>query len=142
MRTQIFRTVCLAFIIITGCNNSSRQSANNQDVNKDSTRQDVTKVSEDTTNDEIAFKTEKEKVIKENNDRIDSLEIKISEEKSEIGRESEKELNELKEKNAELEARLVNYAQKGKEDWRIFKKRFSKDMDSVSASIKRFTKKI
>jgi len=86
-----------------------------------------------------AFKDESEIKIKKNDESITDLKIKIL-------KNSEKEIttdqirvNELEQKNVNLQKELTDYQYEGQEEWAAFKSKFNYDMDELIKALKDFT---
>ena len=149
MKNQIVNiALAIAFstVFLTSCRSSAEKEAaaqasvmdaeqNLADVQKD-TLEKAVKVAE--ADEWIAFKLEQENKIRDNDKRIAELKTKLKKPGKLLDPIYEKRIDNLREKNAEMKARITNY-ENSQTDWAKFKAEFNRDMDELGSSLKDFS---
>ncbi len=139
MKTNITKTILLGSIIfgIVSCNSNGNTKSDAVLVNDStSARQDVTAVSQDTT-DEWKYRQDEEAAIKENNQRIADMKTRMQQEKTEVREKYSTQIDTLEYQNTQMETRLHTYKRTDRNAWQDFKFHFNKDMDTIGAHISR-----
>ncbi len=85
----------------------------------------------------IAFKLEQNEKIKNNDEHIAELKIKLNKPGKVLDPIYEKRIETLQAKNADLKARMLGY-EKTQTDWAKFKEEFNHDIDELGKSLKDF----
>ena len=149
MKKIIFIPVVATLIagtIFTSCQSWSQKQKAAQDKVQDA-RQDLNAARKNanevaqkaaTAEEWKTFKSESELKIKENEIRINELIVKIAKPGKILDAHYERKINNLKQQNKDLTARLVAY-EKSQSNWESFKREFNHDMDEIGQALKDLT---
>ena len=102
-------------------------------------KQDLKEAQKDSASEYQKFKIDENKKIQNNNKSIADFKARIAKEKKENRAKYDKKLAVLEHKNTDLEKRLNDFKDNGKETWTAFKRGFNHDMDELGQSLKNFT---
>ena len=149
MKKTILTMAAIAFIAVT----ASMSYGQNIDKKSDKARenileekQDVVKAKQDlkeAQKDSVAdyqnFKKESEARILNNEKSLADLKVKVSKADLKDKAGYEENLAILKQKNANLKKRFVDYKLNGETKWSSFKTEYNNDMDALEKELKNFT---
>jgi len=83
------------------------------------------------------FKADMQAKINENQREIDSMRVKMANEKKDKKERMNKKIDKIEKENAELRDRINNYPEeKDASKWESFKREFNHDMDELGAAMK------
>ena len=119
---------CMTGIFLMGCDKTA-------ELKVEGAKQELKEAKADYTAEWQNFKTESEAQIKVNEDRIDTLKVKIEKAGTKAKAKYKKAVVELKEKNHALKEKLEDYKDEGETKWQEFKTNFSHDLDAVGTTI-------
>ncbi len=133
-------------VIFTGCQSASQEEENAKENVQDAkeelkeVRDDANKEAQKVASAEEwnAFKIETEEKIRNNENRIAELKMKMNKPGKILDGLYEKRIETLEQRNNELKARLGNY-EKNQSDWESFKREFNHDMDELGQAFKDIT---
>lgn len=143
MKKTIFAaiaTACLSGAILTSCE-SKQEKVQDAQENVNDAKQDLKDAKQDAANDlnaeYPAYKNDMQARIDANDKEIASLQEKLAKSGGSrpLDPARQRRVDELKQRNADLRARLYGY-EKEKGDWETFKREFNHDMDELGTSIK------
>jgi DNA repair ATPase RecN len=138
MKKTIFYIAFAAIVsggILTSCDSKEKKVEDAKEEVQDA-KQDLKEAQRDLNPEYSTFKTDAEMRIDANDKRIADLQAVINEPgKKPLDGARAKRIEELKERNAELRARLYGY-EKERSDWESFKREFNHDMDGLGESFK------
>lgn len=126
---------------IVSCQSKSTTDENTEEAISNF-KEDVQQLSNDSiaTTELYAFRTESERIIDLNNQRIQDYRIKISKPGMPVlDKMREKRIKELQEKNAALRVKIVEYKNnQSTTAWQTFKTDFNRDLDELNKSLDEF----
>jgi hypothetical protein len=126
-------SVLIAGVLLTSCNQQQKKTDDMQ------SSADTIKPMVDTAQiaaDWEKFKADANEEIRQSKDSIESFKTRIAKADRKMKARYEARVAELDRKNAELEARLQDFKERGKEKWDQFKIDFNRDMDKLKQEIK------
>ncbi len=103
---------------------------------------DLYKAIQDSIADYNTIKTEAETKIKAFDNKIAELRVTVQLEKNPLRAAQENALNEYALKSAKLKSSLMEYNERGNDNWTAFKTRFNSEMDELGKSIASLTKQV
>lgn len=131
---------CMTGTMMTACE-SKQDKVQDAQENVNDAKQDLKEAKQDAANDlnaqYPAYKNEMQARIDANDQQIASLQEKLAKSGGTrpLDPARQRRVEELKQRNADLRARLYGY-EKEKSDWETFKREFNHDMDELGTSIK------
>jgi len=134
-------SIFITFFGLSGCQTSEQKAQEAQgDVDKaeenlEQANENLEIALQDSATEFDEFKQEVENKIVLNEQRIDSLKVKLANGKKETRISIQKKIDLLKKKNADLNKRMAEYSKTGKEKWESFKREFNHDMDELGNAI-------
>jgi hypothetical protein len=150
MKTStLFRFASMAVIstsLFAGCASNAEKEATAAE-NVTDAKQELQEVKKEAGEDAVktanaeewqAFKTDAETKIKDNDIRIAELKEKMKKSGKTMDAVYEKKIDNLQERNKDLEVKLQNY-EKSQSDWESFKTEFNHDMDEFGKAFKDLT---
>jgi hypothetical protein len=132
MKNKIFTFAvigCMAGIYLAGCEKKTEQKV--AEAN-----QELKEAKADYVAEWQKFKAESEAQIKVNEDRIDTIKVKMENAGHKAKTKYKKAVAELEHKNHELKEKLEDYKDEGESKWQEFKTNFNHDMDAVGNTMK------
>jgi F0F1-type ATP synthase membrane subunit b/b' len=140
MKKSIFVFLVSAFsiaILSTSCNTPGEKVENAIDkVNK--ANADLAKANEDYNNDVATYRREEAAKIAANEQSIAEFKVRIANEKKDAKAKYLKDIADLEQKNSDMKKQIDDYKADSKENWAIFKEKFSHDMDELGKAFKGF----
>jgi F0F1-type ATP synthase membrane subunit b/b' len=140
MKKSIFVFIVSAFsiaILSTSCNTPAEKVENAIDkVNK--ANADLAKANEDYNNEVDAYRKEEAAKIAVNDISIAEFKARITTQKKEAKSKYLKDIADLEQKNSDMKKELDIYKAESKENWAVFKVKFSHDMDELGKAFKGF----
>jgi len=121
-------------ITFLSCTTSEKKQENIQ--NSDTNKRKDTLAQPSYINDMDTFRKQILDTIRANDQIIANFKVKIEHEKIQAKVEYKKKVDKLEQKNRELEKKIDEYAAEGKEKWKIFKKDFTQQIDTLGKEIK------
>ncbi len=142
----LIAVVFLAQAMLTGCQSSAgKMETANENVEdakeelKEAQQEAHTEAVKLATAEEWnAFKTESEVKIKENQNRIDELRVKMKKPGQTFDEMYAKKIDNLEQKNKDLRTKIGGY-ETNQSDWESFKREFNHDMDELGQAIRDLT---
>lgn len=124
--------------LFVGCDSKKQEKDDASEAISD-VKTDLQKTDYDTLSyaDWMVFKTESEKMIDNNNQRIQEYQTKINKPgMPNLDKLREKRILELKDKNSALRLKIIEYKNRQtKSEWANFKDNFKRDLDTLSNSL-------
>lgn len=138
MKKPIY-TLALALLVaagttLTSCG-SSQEKVDEAKADIESAEMDVLKAKEDYYKEYNDFKTESDKQISDNSQRIIVLRKESSNRKKEEKEEYERKIADLEKRNEALQTKINEHKDDSKDGWESFKREFKHDMDELGQSI-------
>jgi chromosome segregation ATPase len=142
MKKSILLLTILTFvsgsILITRCTTTSEKVANAQDkVNE--AHQELNDANAEYQADMEKYRKETAEEIAANNESIAAFNKRIETEKSEAKAAYKNQISKLEQKNTDMQKRLDEYKADGKDNWKAFKKEFSRDMSELGQAFRDLT---
>ena len=136
----------IAGIIFTGCQSASQKEEAAKEAVQEAkeelkdVRDDANKEAQKLASAEewIAFKTESDEKIRNNEIRIAELKVKLKKPGKILDGLYEKRIETLEQRNNDLKIKIENY-EKNQSDWESFKREFNHDMDELGQAFKDIT---
>jgi DNA anti-recombination protein RmuC len=129
--------------VFTSCQQSSSSNIDSKEDKLLKAKEDVVEAKQDL-NQALAdsirmFKMEAQTMIAENNRKIDEFKEKIAKGKKSARDKYETKINDLEQKNKDLQKRLDEFNEENGDKWASFKREFNHDMDEIGNSIRDIT---
>ena len=105
-------------------------------------KEDLYKAIHDSIADYNTIKTDAETRIKAYDNKIAELRVTVQLEKNPLRAAQENALNEYALKSAKLKSSMMEYNERGNDNWTAFKTRFNNEMDELGKSIDALTKEV
>jgi DNA anti-recombination protein RmuC len=125
---------CIATVGIASCVKTHEKKVETAEINVMEARQDLQQARIDST-EYMKYKADAEVKLKENKSKISELKATMNTEGKETQTQYAKMINELDQKNSEMEHRIKEFNSDSKENWETFKFDFNKQMDELGKSI-------
>ena len=125
---------CIATVGMASCVKTHEQKVETAKINVMEARQDLQQARIDSS-EYVKYKADAEAKLKENKSKISELKATMKTEGKETQTQYAKMINELDQKNTEMEHRIKEFNSDSKENWETFKFDFNKQMDELGESI-------
>lgn len=135
----IFSTLLIASFL-TGCLSSGekKENAEKEVVEANKMLEEANKAYLE---DVKSYKTETEKIIEHNQERIADLRLQTAKEKESLRVENLRKIDELERQNNSLRNKLFDYRESNNSKWDNFKSEFNQDMNELKEAIAGFSSK-
>ena len=143
MKRSIMTTVAFTFItgaIFMGCNSPAEKVENAQD-NVVKANLALDKANEEYVEDIENYRKETADKILFNNQSIAEFKARIEHEKRDARYDYNKKIANLEKKNSDMQKRMNDYREEGKEKWELFKADFNRSMDEMGEELKELNQK-
>lgn len=138
IQTLAILVMLVAVAIFSGCESSEKKVDKAQD-NVVAANEALDEANAEYLADIEAYRKEKANQIAANDSTILVLKTKIANEKKDVKADFEKKIAELEQKNRDLNAKMADYKDEGKERWESFKREFNHDMEELGKALKDLT---
>jgi proline dehydrogenase len=140
MKKSIFIVAISAFMMClfsTSCNSPGEKIEKAIDKVNDANKE-LAKANEEYNNDIDNYKKEEAAKIAANDQSIADFKARIANEKKDAKAKYLKDIADLEQKNSDMKKELDIYKAESKENWAVFKVKFSHDMDELGKAFKGF----
>jgi F0F1-type ATP synthase membrane subunit b/b' len=140
MKKSIFIVAISAFMMClfsTSCNSPGEKIEKAIDKVNNANKE-LAKANEDYNNDVDNYKKEEAAKIAANDQSIADFKARIANEKKDAKAKYLKDIADLEQKNSDMKKELDIYKAESKENWAVFKVKFSHDMDELGKAFKGF----
>ncbi|WP_144080022.1 hypothetical protein [Flectobacillus major] len=128
--------------MIVSCINTPAQRVRNAQNKVVEANKDLNKANEEYVADIQNYRHEIADKILENNQSIAKLNAQKKLGQAPDNIEYNQKVADLEQKNNEMRVKLDNYKLEGKDQWQVFKTKFSQDMDNLGTAVKTLVSKI
>ncbi|GAA4445166.1 hypothetical protein GCM10023091_36380 [Ravibacter arvi] len=132
---NIFAFVMIANVISTGCK-TSENKLRKSERNLISANKDLEIANKEYLTDLESYRKEVIEDIAINDRSIFDLKKVINEQSADVRSAYKKNIDELERKNLEMKNVINEYQAEGEEKWKVFKAKFSHDMDKIGEALK------
>jgi len=136
MKRSLYLLMLATGVALTSCQSPAQKEAAAEDKMQDAKKDMRDAKREELNKDYPAFKSDAEKEIAANDQRIAQLREKLAKPgKAPLDDARQRRINELEKRNADLKAELYGYEQE-RSDWETFKAKYNHDRDNVRDAFK------
>ena len=125
--------------VYTGCTDTSAKKVEDAKEQMDVAKADLREASAKYAEEFLEFKKEADLQIKNNEKSIDLLEAKMDKSGSKAKAKYKDKIADLKARNHQLEEKIEDYRDEGKDSWEKFKDGFNREMEKIKLAIKDLT---
>ncbi|MBN1398679.1 MAG: hypothetical protein JXA06_11665 [Bacteroidetes bacterium] len=122
-------------ILLTGCDKTSEQRKKNVNENVIDAEQKLENAQAEFEAEWQAFKSESEKTIAANEQKIDAFKKNMEKAGSIMKAKYIEQVAVLEQKNIDLKKKLADYKDEGQSKWQEFKTNFKNDMDAIGKTM-------
>lgn len=138
MKNLIIITTLVAFTL--SCNSPEKKVENAKQDLKEA-KAELSQEQKDSVENFLSFKRVSEERILANEQIIEAYKNRMKTEKQKIKKNDQKRVDELEQRNIDMRKKIADYQANGKDNWEAFKLEFNHDMDDLGKALKNLTVK-